>query len=102
MTKKLLLLVLLFTSIYCFAQPCVPRELAIRPAYEGPVEDLTSEIPGPIVEKEEVLLLNYITGSENFITCWDLVDPIIRCRFIQWQGLCLRNCKKRGLLSPYH
>lgn len=67
MNKKLLLLVLLFTSIYCFAQPCVPRELAIRPGkWKGPSGGSTSEIPAATVQKEKALLAQLHNRFKEF------------------------------------
>lgn len=57
MHKKLLFIVFILCSIYCLAQPCDPRELAVRPGkWNNPGTGYTSEIPAATVQKEKALL----------------------------------------------
>lgn len=67
MHKKILILLFLFTSIHCFAQPCDPRELAVRPGkWKGPGLGSTSEIPAATVQKEKVVLAQLHNRFKEF------------------------------------
>lgn len=55
--KIFILLVFFFAGFHCFAQPCDPRELAVRQGkWKGPGLGYTSEIPAATVQTERVVL----------------------------------------------
>lgn len=67
MHKKLLLIVFLFTGIYCTAQRCDPIALAVRPGkWKGPGLGSTSDIPAAIVQKEKALLAQLHNRFKEF------------------------------------
>ncbi|MCZ2461003.1 MAG: hypothetical protein LC128_15390 [Chitinophagales bacterium] len=67
MHNKFLMLLFLFTGIHCFAQPCDPRELAVRPGkWKGPGLGSTSAIPTAIVQKEKALLAQLHNRFKEF------------------------------------
>lgn len=67
MQKRLLLLLFFFAGFHCFAQPCDPRELAVRPGkWKGPHFGSTSAVPAATVQKEKILLAQLQKRFQEF------------------------------------
>ncbi len=104
MHKKFLILLFLFISVHCFAQPCDPKELAVRPGkWKGPGLGSTSEIPAATVQKEKVVLAQLHNRFKEFYKPVGLVVSYAYVvGFTKNRSYVLENAKTWPALSYYY